>query len=1008
VIGQTISHYRILEALGKGGMGTVYLAEDMLLGRFVAVKFLTADPGKQHYRARFLREARSISAISHPNIANIYDYGETPDSIPFIVMELVKGQTLSDLLQTGTLTLARVLEIVEAVARALAAAHQNNIIHRDIKPTNLAINERGEVKVLDFGLAKNLDDGAGSSVESMDTQAFLATQTREGVVIGTPMYLSPEQALGGSVDARSDLFSLGSVLYECLTGQPAFPGRSAADICAKVIRDDPPPPSHLNPDVPPQLNRLTLKALAKKAEDRYQTADEFLTDLGRVRESLWDVEAVCVPRAPVKTSGLRTSRLTVLSNRMRHPRLLGIAFLTSLILALLTVWVVMTWRHRAAPGQPLPEAVQWYREGTNALREGTYYKARKALEKAISIDNNFSLAHARLAEVLTELEYTDRAKDELLRGARTSLSPALSPSESLYLQAINLSLTGDPKGAIETYLKIVEQAQDEERAPAYVDLGRAYERDGDVKKAIESFHAAIKLDPQYTAAAMRLGALYGRRLGQENTETALSHFKIAETRYEILNDVEGMAEVFYQRGVMYMTQRKLDVAREQLSQTLLKAEAIDNKYQQIKARMQLSSVLCLEGDTASAERYASEVLDFAKANSLENLMANALLTLGNAFLGRSDLVQAQKYFDRALEVAQIYKARRSEARASLTLASLASQHHSQPAKVREYVERAVALYQQEGSRKYTMQAQALLGHASDQQDDYAAALKAFEQQLQLALQLDDQEQATLAYIGLGIALAHQEEYSRALENFNQSYEISKPTGLAPNITYALFNRGKVLWQVGLYEEAQKALAEASLLNAKASKPNTELIARLNLVNAQLALSQRRFDEAKAAGRKALDLSQGEFEAISVEATYTVGLAQALSGDSSAGLQLCNKGLEAARQLDSVRLVSAALLAVATARMEAGDSQGALEAALEAREKFRSAGQQDSEWRSLLVAALARKRAGEQNEAQRYAALSAELLGGLQSRLGDSYRLYLERLDIQFARQQLKREFDISL
>jgi serine/threonine protein kinase len=243
MIGQTISHYRILGFIGEGGMGTVYLAEDTVLGRRVAVKFLTTSPGKPHYRARFLREARSISALSHPNIATVYDYGETRDNIPFIVMELIEGQTLGDLMRANAMTIARALEIIEEVAKGLAEAHRRDIVHRDIKPANVSINERGEVKVLDFGLAKQLSDDAGRAEgAAADVQALLATQTRDGVIVGTPMYLSPEQALGAPVDARSDIFSLGSVLYECITGRPAFSGRSPADVCAGVIRDDPPPP----------------------------------------------------------------------------------------------------------------------------------------------------------------------------------------------------------------------------------------------------------------------------------------------------------------------------------------------------------------------------------------------------------------------------------------------------------------------------------------------------------------------------------------------------------------------------------------------------------------------------------------------------------------------------------------------------------------------------------------------------------------------------------------------
>src|SRR5438105_2986090 len=277
MIGQTISHYRIVEKLGEGGMGVVYIAEDTVLGRRVAIKTLHADRNSQdsHFRIRFLREARAVSALSHPHIATIHDYGETEGGQPYIVMELVKGETLGDLMLKDALTIPRAIEIISQVAEALAEAHAHGIIHRDIKPSNVAINERGNVKVLDFGLVKQFDAGP-INPSAAERQTLLNTQTKEGVIVGTPMYLSPEQAMGVEVDARSDLFSLGSLLYECIAGKPAFDSGSPVEICARIIREDPPPPSSLNPDVPEALDRVTLKSLAKKSEARYQTAAEMI------------------------------------------------------------------------------------------------------------------------------------------------------------------------------------------------------------------------------------------------------------------------------------------------------------------------------------------------------------------------------------------------------------------------------------------------------------------------------------------------------------------------------------------------------------------------------------------------------------------------------------------------------------------------------------------------------------------------------------------------------------
>ena len=280
--GQIFSHYRLLSKIGEGGMGVVYLAEDTRLRRQVAIKFLTTDKNRRMSRARFVREAQAASVLNHPNIATVYDVGETNDGRPFIVMELLRGQTLSDLLAAGTVTIERGVSIICDVLEALREAHRQGIVHRDIKPSNVFIGERGQVKVLDFGLAKSLSD-MNSGTPGDDTLSALPTQTLDGVVLGTPLYVSPEQATRAPVDERSDLFSVGAMLYECLTGQPAFAAPSVVEILARVVDPaPPPPPSNYNRLVSGELNSITLKALAKTAEGRYGSADKFLKDLRQI------------------------------------------------------------------------------------------------------------------------------------------------------------------------------------------------------------------------------------------------------------------------------------------------------------------------------------------------------------------------------------------------------------------------------------------------------------------------------------------------------------------------------------------------------------------------------------------------------------------------------------------------------------------------------------------------------------------------------------------------------
>ncbi len=369
MIGKTISHYRILGQVGEGGMGVVYVAEDTrLTGRRVAVKIPHAGKDEKQYRSRFMREARAVSVVTHKNIAAIYDVGETPEGKPFIVMELVTGQTLGEVLMGTGLSLARAVEVTQDVADALAEAHRRGIVHRDIKPSNVIVNERGEVKVLDFGLAKQFEDESGSA-SRQDAQTLLSTQTRSDVVIGTPLYLSPEQARGGRVDGRSDLFALGALLYECVAGRPAFSGANVIEIGAQVLHVDPPPPSQFNSRIPPELDRVVMKALAKKIEERYQTAGEMANDLEAVRMRLPGSDTVRTRRIAGPSGFGRSSMLLTISDKLRRPRISPLAFLAAFALAMLAVWGYLYWRSPSLP-EPKAKALEFYERGSDAMREG--------------------------------------------------------------------------------------------------------------------------------------------------------------------------------------------------------------------------------------------------------------------------------------------------------------------------------------------------------------------------------------------------------------------------------------------------------------------------------------------------------------------------------------------------------------------------------------------------------------------------------------------------------------
>jgi len=986
MIGQTVSHYRILEKLGEGGMGAVYLAEDLHLARRVAIKFLTSTD--HHYRARFIREARAVSALSHPNIAMVHDYGETSTGQPFIVMEYVKGKSLSDLLDEG-LTLTRSVEIVSAIAEALGEAHQLGIVHRDIKPSNVLVNERGQAKVLDFGLVKHLFEPPSSEVD-LDAKTIYSTQTRSDVIVGTPLYLSPEQATGKSIDGRSDLFALGALLYECMTGQSAFSGGSVLEIGAQIIHVTPPPPSKINPAVTPALDRVTLKALEKKVDARYQTAAEFLKDLKAAATGL-SGNGVPVSSKPVKpTEGFKraTNALGTLTMQLRRQRFSLASVIPAFIVAGLVIWAVYYLWPRSYY-QPSSAALLWYDRGTEHLRNGAYYQASKALTQAIELDDRYGLAHARLAQAWTELDYTDRAKDELLTAAKLKDRSPLSPRDGLYLDAILATTTRQFSDAIKSYTEIAKLAPDE--ASVYVDLGYAYENDSNLDKALENYLKAIELNKrQYATAYLRAGNVYRRK---QDTNNATAMFDEAERLYRAASNEEGKIEVLRQRGILLRDKGRYDEARTQFQQSLEASRAIGNEAQQITALIDLSYLHSQRGLFAEAENYATQAVSFAQQRQLENLAAGGLLELGNSFSSKGNDEKAEFYFNQAIQFARANKGRLREARGLSNLGGL----YIQTSRVDEglqMVQQALQFFQQSNYPRSVGICLTQLARGYRRKAEFAAAEQALNQKLEIAKNSNNPQAIADVDFEIGLLRLDQENYPAALEEYDGALKVYESAKDTFRIAFTNTNRARVLARLGRFDEGRHLLEELFKTAAEQKGAYLQLLPELQLIKAELSFSEGNLSQATSAANEAVKTATPRSD-VMIESKYFLALVKGAEGGKQESKKLCDEAIDVSSNSGNFGLYAVALLRCGEASLKANDAQTALTLATKAQERFARSEQRESEWRAWAIASRASEQLGDKTKAEEMARNAATVRSKLEQMWGpDTFKQYTARPDIQ--------------
>ncbi len=551
-IPQTLGHFRLHSLLGKGGMGEVYLAEDSKLGRKVALKLLPAAFTQDKERVRrFELEARAASALNHPNIITIYEIGEA-DQTRFIATEYIAGQTLRALLKQGVLPLDTVLDVGTQVASALAAAHEAGILHRDIKPENIMVRPDGLVKVLDFGLAKLTEEsgrrGEGEKGRRGEEDATLPLSpplphspspllsTMPGIVMGTPRYMSPEQARGQEVDARTDIFSLGVVLYELVAGRAPFVGATASDVVAAILTHEPAPLGDYRPDAPRELERIVRKCLEKEREQRYSAAQELLVDLKQLKRALESGAPVTIAESQARRPRLRLSR-----------RWLAIA-----ALALLVAITTLSYRSlfRGTPSAPeikslavLPlenlsgdAAQEYFADGMTEAIIGNLAKIRALRVVSRPSVMRFKGSRKSLSEIAQELKV-----DAVIVGSVQRASGRVKITAQLVYAATDAHLWADE---YERDLSDVLKLQSEIARAVAAEIRIQVTADERARLA-----AARSINPQAHEAYL-LGRYHLSKNNEQDWQQAIAHFERAtQIAPDYAAAFAGLSDVWLQRGV---------------------------------------------------------------------------------------------------------------------------------------------------------------------------------------------------------------------------------------------------------------------------------------------------------------------------------------------------------------------------------------------------------------------------------------------------------------------------
>lgn len=956
-----LGRFRIIRPIGKGGMGEVYEAEDLQLG-IVALKTIRHGiASSSDAFERFRQEVQLARRVSGPEVCRIHELYLLPASgshkaTAFLTMEYLEGITLHEKIQRdGPLPWKEAMSIALEICEGLRLIHEKGIIHRDLKSGNIMLCKQSGVTrivLMDFGLARDF------SVDAFESGSP-SPVTRQGktvpqMIMGTPEYMAPEQFEAKPVSPATDIYALGIILYELVTG--LHPYAADTPVAAAIRRAKLPlPPSSLRPRVPGQCDRIIERCLKYDSEKRFQSAKEV-------------------------AKALRAGPATIENLKKDQPWILWLA--SAVVLGLIAGSIFFFWQSRQYY-RPNADALRWYDAGVAALREGNNVKATRSLQEAVSQDNHFVMAHARLAEAWANLDFDGNAQRELL--VATPAGRHLQPLDRMYLDAIRATVTKDFPAEVAIYRKILGRLPPAQKPSGYVDLGMAYERAGDPNHALENYSQAASLDNNNAASYMRTAELQSHLNHISEADRAFQH---AQAIFTTEMNQEGLAELDYARGSAAGDRRNFAEANQFLNRSLDEARKIPSVQLQIRALTQLSSVAYRSDANPRAEEYAEEAIRLARENRLDSWAADGLVRLANAQFHQGKFQDAEDSLDEALQLAHQSQQLRAGAMANLVLASLMNQR-GLPDQVIGPAQAALDYYKQNGYFVNAAGASLLLIRTERDKGRYQQALQAGDEFLALATKSGVHDLMRQAEEVVGTVFQAMEHYPDALVHFQNASSLADT---ASTRAFEAVNCAEILWRLGRYDEAESML--------RFTPVNDRLAAMIGVAHTGALLSAGKYSEALSVVRQMLlrypKMASNDRQELELDRS----LAEAHLGmKQDAQTDLAQ--LEEQAKTDDPVISSKVTLVIAEVSFLQGLTQQAYDTAALSTTHFTVTGQLDSQLRGACLAALASKVMKNQGDYTIFSAKAIDIVSQIQHTWNPQVsQTYFSRPDLQMLMREV--------